>query len=294
MSSIKYACRDGFRLLLRHWGMSLLTVLTAMAVFYVIGASTLFVLNVQKIISMMENQLTIQAYMKQGTDLEATAKIIRKMQYVREAKVITKDMALERLRARIGAQAKAVTLLGSNPLPPSIEVKVDEVSRVSETAGKLVALPETDDVIFAGRIAEKLMRVSDFVERFSIVMLIVAIAASGVVLFNTVRIAIYSREEEIGVMMMVGATSTYVALPFVIQGFMLGLAGALLATGLLGGTYYSAIARLKDMLPFLPFVESPTLIGKLAFMLICCGSTVSLIASLIAVENFIRKASKPM
>ena len=294
MSSVRYAIRDGFRLLTRHWGMSLLTVLTAMAVFYVIGASTLLVLNVRNIVAMMENQLTIQAYMKPGTDLETVARAIRRMPNVREAKVVTKDMALERLRARIGAQAKAVTLLGENPLPSSVEIKVDKVSHVSETARLLVAMNEVDDVIFAGRIAEKLTRVSDFVERFSIIMLLVAIAASGVVLFNTVRIAIYSREAEIGAMLMVGATSTYVALPFVIQGIMLGLTGSLLATGMLAGSYYSAITKLKDMLPFLPFVESPVLIGKLAFMLVCCGTTVSLIVSLMAAESFIRKASRPL
>lgn len=265
-----------------------------MSVFYVIGASTLLVLNVRNIVGMMENQLSIQAYLKPGVDIEAVAKKIRVIPDVKDTKIITKEMALERLRARIGNQADAVTLLGENPLPSSVEVRVNRASNVAETARMLVAVPEVDDIVYAGRVAEKLTNVSNFVERFSIIMLIIAIAASGIVLFNTIRISVYSREEEIRVMMMVGATSTYVTLPFVIQGFILGFAGALLASLLLGGTYYSAIIRLKDMLPFLPFLESPKLIGKLGFMLICCGAAISLIASLLAVENFIRKASRSL
>jgi len=221
-------------------------------------------------------------------------KTVKALPHVKETRVVTKDMALERLRSRIGEQAKAVMLLGENPLPESIEIKVRKASEVAETARILVAVPEVEDIVYAGRVAEKLTRVSGFVEKFSIVMLLVAIAASGVVLFNTIRISVYSREEEIGVMMMVGATSTYVTLPFVIQGFILGLTGAFFASLLLGGTYYAAVTRLKEMLPFIPFIESTRLTGKLAFMLVCCGATVSLISSLMAVEKFIRKASRPL
>ena len=294
MAAVRYAFRDGWRLIVRHWGMSLLTIFTAMSVFFIIGASTLFVLNVRNIVSSLENQMTIQAYIKPKADIKEVEKTVKALPQVKETKVITKDMALERLRSRIGEQAKAVMLLGENPLPESIEIKVRRASDVAETARLLVAVHDIEDIVYAGRVAEKLTRVSGFVEKFSVVMLLVAIAASGVVLFNTIRISVYSREEEIGVMMMVGATSTYVTLPFVIQGFILGLTGAFFASLLLGGTYYAAVTRLKDMLPFIPFIESTKLTGKLAFMLICCGATVSLISSLMAVEKFIRKASKPL
>lgn len=294
MAAVRYACRDGWRLIVRHWGMSLLTIFTAMSVFFVIGASTLFVLNVRNIVSALENQMTIQAYLRADADADAAAKEIKALPNVKSVKVITKEMALERLRSRVGNQAKAVTLLGKNPLPASVEVRVSKAAHVADTANMLVAVPQVEDIVYAGRVAEKLMRVSSFVEMFSIIMLIVAIGASGVVLFNTIRISVYSREDEISVMMMVGATSTYVTLPFVIQGFILGLAGALFASGVLSASYYAAISRLKDMLPFLPFLESPRLAAKLGFMLVCCGATVSLIASLLAVEKFIRKASKPL
>lgn len=294
MSRIKYILRDGWRLVWRHFGMSLLTIFTAMAVFFVIGATMLFILNIRNAISLMENQLSIQAYMKPDTDLETVAKSVRRIRNVRTVKVVTKDEALDRLRARLGNQADAVTLLGANPLPSSLEVRVNKASQVADTARMLIAIPEVDDIVYAGNVAEKLTKLSSFVERFSLIMLIVALAASGVVLFNTIRIAVYSRAPEIDVMMKVGATATYVASPFVIQGFILGLTGAIAASFALGYAYYTAVDRLKDMLPFLAFIESPRLLLKLSLVLICCGAAVSIIASLIAVEKFIRKAAKPL
>ena len=294
MAAVRYAIRDGVRLVVRHWGMSSLTVFTAMAVFFGIGASTLFVLNVKNIVSSMENQLNISAYVKDGADLNAVAKKIKVLPNIVRTDIVTKEAALDRLRSRIGAQSKAVTLLGSNPLPPSIEIKVDKASNVAETARMLISIPEVDDIVYAGHLAEKLSKVSGFIESFSIIMLIVAIASSAVVLFNTIRIAVYSKEEEIGIMLRVGATATYVMLPFVIQGFILGLAGALIASAILAATYYAALDGLKGMLPFLHFIDSPGLMLKLMFMLVSCGTAVSLLSSLFAVENFIRKAAKPL
>ena len=294
MARIKYIMRDGWRLIWRHFGMSLLTIFTAMAVFFVVGATMLFILNMRSVIANMENQLSIQAYLKADAELEKTAATVRGIRGVESVTMITKETALERLRARLGNQADAVMLLGENPLPASLEIHVAKASQVADVASRLTSVKEIEDIVYAGHVAEKLTRLSSFVEKFSIIMLAVALTASGVVLFNTIRISVYSRAPEIDVMMKVGATSTYVAFPFVIQGFILGFFGALAASTALGYSYLSALERLRDMLPFIAFIESKRLLANLFIMLICCGAVVSLIASLIAVEKFIRKASKPL
>ena len=285
MARIKYIMRDGWRLIWRHFGMSLLTIFTAMAVFFVVGATMLFILNMRSVIANMENQLSIQAYLKADAELEKTAAAVRGIRGVESVTMITKETALERLRARLGNQADAVMLLGENPLPASLEIHVAKASQVADVASRLTSVKEIEDIVYAGHVAEKLTRLSSFVEKFSIIMLAVALTASGVVLFNTIRISVYSRAQEIDVMMKVGATSTYVAFPFVIQGFILGFFGALAASTALGYSYLSA---------FIAFIESKRLLANLFIMLICCGAVVSLIASLIAVEKFIRKASKPL
>ena len=294
MARIKYIMRDGWRLIWRHFGMSLLTIFTAMAVFFVVGATMLFILNMRSVIANMENQLSIQAYLRADAELEKTAGAVRGIRGVESVTMITKETALERLRARLGNQADAVMLLGENPLPASLEIHVAKASQVADVASRLTSVKEIEDIVYAGHVAEKLTRLSSFVEKFSIIMLAVALTASGVVLFNTIRISVYSRAQEIDVMMKVGATSTYVAFPFVIQGFILGFFGALAASTALGYSYLSALERLRDMLPFIAFIESKRLLANLFIMLICCGAVVSLIASLIAVEKFIRKASKPL
>jgi cell division transport system permease protein len=204
-------------------------------------------------------------------------------------------MALERLKERLGArQAEALVLLGENPLPASLEIWVDRASNVSSVAVNLATVPDVADVVYAGGLAEKLARFSRFAGHFSIAMLIVAITASAVVLFNTIRIAVYSKEEEIGIMLMVGATPTFVAMPFVFEGVILGGFGSLGASMLLAVSYNGIIARLRDLMPFIPFLEKGSIIVQLGLILVGAGATVSLIASLVAVETFTKRAMKPL
>ena len=294
MGSFKYAIRDGARLIFRHWGLSALTVFTSIAVFYIVGSSALFVVNARHVVNILEGELAIQAYLRPNVNLEETAAKVHQLPHVRSIRIISEETALERLKARLGNQAAAVTLLGKNPLPSSLEILVDKAESVSLVARDLVAISEIQDVVYAGKLAEKVTKLSRFASQFSLIMLLVAISASGVVLFNTIRISVYSKEEEIGVMLMVGATPTYVALPFVIQGVFLGTFGAVSASIMLTFSSSFLLVRLKELLPFLSFLQSGEIMFKLSIVLIGAGATISLIASLLAVDRFIRRALKPL
>jgi cell division transport system permease protein len=294
MGSFRYAFRDGLRLVFRHWGLSFLTLFTSVAVFFLIGASALFAMNARHIVGTLEGELAISAYLKPGADLKDIAAKVRRISQVKEVRIVTPEDALERLRARLGAQTEAVTLLGDNPLPPSLEIRVQRASSVSAVARDLVALRDVQDVVYAGKLADKLAKLSRFAGRFSAILLFVAITASGVVLFNTIRIAVYSKQEEINIMLLVGATPAFVALPFVLQGVLLGGVGALAAAGLVAATYQSALERLRDLLPFLSFLEGGFLTLKLGLILVGAGVTVSLVSSLMAVERFIRRSLRPL
>ncbi|MDR1481786.1 MAG: permease-like cell division protein FtsX [Synergistaceae bacterium] len=294
MGSFKYAMRDGSRLIIRHWGLSALTILTSMAVFYLIGASVLLVLNTRHIVSMLEGELSVQAYLTPRANPSEVVPAVSAISHVVQVNIITKDNALEKLKARVGDWSAVLELLGENPLPDSLEIGVDKASSVREVAQALTAITDISDIVYAGRLAEKLSQFSHFAGQFSIAILIVAITASAVVLFNTIRIAVYSKEEEIGIMLMVGATPTFVAMPFVLQGIILGGLGSFGASSLLAFSYKGIIARLKDILPFLPFLEDGVVVMELGIILVGAGATVSLIASLVAVETFTKRAMKPL
>ena len=123
MASFRYALRDTMRLLSRHWGLSALTLLTAASVLYILGFASLFAMNMRYMISLLEGALVVQAYLKRGVSADQALELTRSSPNVASVRVISPDEALERLRAKLGNQARAVTLLGENPLPWSLEIR---------------------------------------------------------------------------------------------------------------------------------------------------------------------------
>ncbi len=294
MSTFRYLLRDTFRLIFRHWGMSLLTLFSISAVFFLLGASSLLSLNTRHLLGNIEGQLTVQAYLKPGSDLEAARKKVQTFGNIVQIVAITPDEALEHLKARLGNRAEVITLVGENPLPPALEIRVERAAHVSSLARRLVAMAEVEDVVYAGGLAEKLSRLSVFVGRLSVGIFVIAVVAAVMVLFNTVRMAVYSRRDEIHVMLQVGATQTYVALPFVLQGMLLGMMGAAFAALTLLKGYSSAISVLAATMPFLLFLRDGALLAKLGVVLVGAGICLGWIASWFAVVRYIRDAVKPL
>ncbi|MDN5335406.1 MAG: cell division transport system permease protein [Synergistales bacterium] len=294
MAIFRYILRDTWRLLARNLGLSVLTFVTAVAVFYLVGASVLLVMNTRAMIAGVESNLFVQAYVKDGEDsMRTVAAKMQAMECVASVETITPQQALENLKARLGSQADAVTLLGDNPLPASVQVQVKKAEFATVVARELIAMPEVDDVVYSGELADRLGKISSFVSRLSMVILAICIAAASLVLFNTIRISVYARKDEIETMLLVGATPAFVAFPFVLQGVTLGVLGALFASGILYFSYGYAINALIHSLPFLTLIKDRELVLRLGIVLVGGGVTIGWICSWLAVSKFIRAATRP-
>jgi len=293
MRSFRFALRDTVRLIRRSPGVSGLTFLTVLVVFFFVGSSFLLALNTRHVISVVEGELVIQAYMQPKGNLDEVRKKAANIPHVTGVRPITSEQALELLKARLGNQSAAVTLLGENPLPASVEVRVDKASSVAGVARELVSMPQVEDVVYAGKVAEKLARLSRFAEVFSLFLLVFAGLAGALVLYNTIRVAIYSRKQEIEVMLLVGALPGFVALPFVFLGVFWGFTGTVAASLVLGVLYKSFVVSVQNTLPFIQLLDTPDLFMKLGIVLVGSGITLSWLCSWFAVERHIAEAMKP-
>ena len=286
MASFRYAFRDTFRLLFRHWGLSLLTLLTAASVLYILGFASLFAMNMRYMISRIEGALVVQAYMKRGETAEQALELVRSSPLVLNVRAISPEEALERLRAKLGNQAQAVTLLGENPLPWSLEIQVQRAEHITPLVRDLMVLPSIEEVLYAGKLVERLATISRASSAVSGVILLLTLLISTLVIFNTIRIAIYSRKEEIEVMLLIGATSTYISLPFVFQGMLLGAGGALVAILGLGSTYSSAIEAVRSTLAFVDIIDNRRILAQFYVFLFAAGATTGWMCSWLAVHRF--------
>ncbi|WP_233572542.1 cell division protein FtsX [Fretibacterium sp. OH1220_COT-178] len=293
MTTFKYILRDMGRLIVRHWVLGLLTLVTASVMLWILGLTTLFALNIETFLTKLEGELVVQVFLKKGSEVERVAERIRLMKSVADLQAFSPDESLAKLQAKMGSQTRALSQIGANPIPWNFKVRVRSARDVDPLVRNLMAMPEVDDVIYAGTVVQRVSALSRVASRVAMMMFALSIVVTSLVVYNTIHISLYSRREEIGIMYLVGATRSYIATPFVLQGTLLLLLGAVAAVAGLVLTYLPGIRILQENLPFLSLANDPQLLGRFCVLLVSFGATLGWVCSCIVVARFMHAATTP-
>jgi cell division transport system permease protein len=156
---------------------------------------------------------------------------------VRSIEYISKDEALARYRSERASQGQQdlTQYLPTNPLPASIEVKLRKPDDYTTIASLLGAEPIVASVQNIEDTTERLTAVTNFLRTFGVLLLVVIGAIVLFIVINTIRLAVLGRAEEIEVMRLVGASDAFIRWPFVFEGALVGLFGAIVTLGVLFG-----------------------------------------------------------
>ena len=303
MTTFKYVLRDMGRLVVNHWILGLLTLITAAVMLWILGMTTLFSLNVQNLLSRLESELTIQAYVKKGSDVERVSQKIQALASVYTLKAYSPAESLARLQEKMGSQSpsgsspasRTLDLMGDNPIPWNFEIHVKEVGQVEPLVRTLSAMPEIEDVVYAGMVVQRISALSEVSSHVALIMFDLSVVITALVVYNTIHISLYSRREEIGIMYLVGATRTYIATPFVLEGTLLAFLGSLIAVAGIVLPYFPGIALLQSNLPFLStsLIGDTHIIGRFCILLAGFGATLGWVCSYLVVARFMHAVTRP-
>ena len=296
MTTFNYVLRDTARLLTRHFFLGVLTLVTTAAMMWMLGITTLFSLNIQNLLQHLESDLVISAYLRRDSNVTQLADTVRAMESVGSLRTISPQEKLSRLETRMGRQqARTLDLIGDNPLPWSFEIRVRSASEVRHLVSMLMAMSDVDDVIYSGMVVERVSAISRVASQAAVIMFVLSVMITCLVVYNTIHISLYSRQEEIGIMFLVGATRSYISTPFVLAGTFLAFLGALTAVLGITSAYIPGIRILQENLPFLRgLVEDYRTIGHLGMLLTGFGATLGWVCSFIVVTRFMSSATKPL
>ena len=293
MTTFKYILRDMGRLLVHHWVLGLLTLITASVMLWILGLTTLFSLNVRTFLSQLESELVVQVFLKKGSEVERVAGNIRSMPSVADLQAFSPDESLVRLQTKMGSQSRALDLMGTNPIPWNFKVRVRSARDVEPLVRTLMSMPDVDDVVYAGMVVQRVSALSHVAARIALLVFALSVVVTSLVVYNTIHISLYSRREEISIMYLVGATRRYIATPFVLEGTFLVLMGALIAVTGIVVTYLPGIRVLQENLPFLTLASDSRLIGRFCILLTGFGATLGWVCSCIVVARFMHSATSP-
>jgi cell division transport system permease protein len=176
------------------------------------------------------------------------------MSEVRSVNYVSKDEALARFRASRQAQGQddLTTYLANNPLPASIEVSLWRAADYAPVADLLRADSHVQRVTNIADLAARLTTISTFLRTGGIALLGVVGAIVLFIIINTIRLAVLGRAEEIEVMRLVGASDAFIRWPFVFEGALVGLLGAVLTLAVLAAAAGPLGRMMVDFFQILP------------------------------------------
>jgi cell division transport system permease protein len=249
-----YFLREALRNFYRHRRVNVVAVFVIAIGMLLVGGVALAYVNFRSFAAYWGSQVNMVIYLRDQLTperLEALRLALEQAPETAALEYTSKEQAMEQLRGRLGEGAAILQGLQSNPLPASFTVTIrDEYRRpgvLRETVERYRQLPEIEDIDYGER----------WLERFHTLVWVLEIGVIGIggimgaavmfIIATTVRLALYTRAEEIEIMQLVGATLWFIKFPFFLEGVLQGLLGASLAVGLCYGLFALLMTWVRPM-----------------------------------------------
>ncbi|MHB8197458.1 MAG: permease-like cell division protein FtsX [Vulcanimicrobiaceae bacterium] len=235
-------------------------------------------------------QIRISAYLQQNASNATIAQLhaaLLKDPRISSVQFVPKSVGLKELRK----ETKGVidlSILTKNPLPDVFRVSVHSASDVPAVAAAVRRMPGVANVVYGKTIVRRLLHLGAVMRRVGIAVIVLFLLVAGIIISSTIRLTVFARRREIAIMQLVGATSAFIRLPFICEGFLDGLLGSLLAVGILAVAHAALWSRVFRALPWLHI--DPRLVNTPLFFaqLLLVGAAIGVIASWISVGRYLR------
>ena len=290
INNIGYLLKEGIRGMFQHGFMSFAAVCVTVACLVIVGSFSLLTYNVSIMVEDLNQTNEILVYI--DTELsEAEAKsvgtTINMLDNILKSTFVSREEALEDfIRDHEGDEA--FNGVEASDLRHRFVVTLEDNRLMKQTDAALQNIPGVVKTNAAYELAEGFSTLQDVLHIVSLAVIAVLLVVSLLIISNTVKLAMYDRKDEIAIMKMVGATNGFIRLPFVVEGFTLGMVGAALAFFMEWGMYNSLIDRvaLVDSLNLFKFVPFQTLLIPMIAVFVSAGMFVGIVGSWTSIRKF--------
>ena len=285
--------RDSFKSVFRNFSLSIASILCTTITLVLVAIAIIISANINHITKDLEEELTIVVYADADTTderLEEMEKEINNISTVAEVTAKSKEEWRIEMQGYSDTLNTTLDYLEENPLLDSFIVTVENVDDLRPTALEIRDIENVESANYGEGMVEDIISVFDIVQTVTIVMVIALIVVTAFLISNTIKLTIFSRRSEIEIMRLVGSSNTSIKLPFVFEGFLLGVLGSIIPIIVMIYGYLIMYEQVSSSSSFsiielvrpMPFV----LITSLILLLI--GSVVGMFGSARAVRKYLK------
>jgi len=290
---IRYFLSETVNNLRRNALMAVAATSTVAISLLLLGGVEILGMVVGNVTNSWEAKVEISTFLRDDAssgEIQALESEVAQMPEVKDVTYVSKAQAYEEFKETYADTPQLYEALSPDSLPASLRIALTDAQYTQEVAARIQGASGVDEVRFGGEIIRRLLQVNTLLRTVTLVLSVILMIASAALIANTIRLGIYARREEIGIMKLVGATNWFIRIPFMLEGLVAALLGALLAAGIVWFADAMLFTRLAQAVPFLApafnFSTRELMTGVAA--LVAVGTGVGLVGSGMATRRFLQ------
>lgn len=290
-----FTFKEAMKGLWRNRLMSIASITSVSATLIILGVIFALVVNINAISESAKDQFdTIQVFIKEeatSDEIKSLVQKIEKIEGVDRALYESKADALEKMKSSWKENAYLLEGLEANPLPSSVVVYLKDIYFAESVLKALKPLPSIEEIKSYQDVVEKLLNITELVRKSGMVVIFVLIAISTFIIHNTIKLAVNSRQKEITIMKYVGATNWFIRWPFLVEGMVLGLLGALISVGAVKICYEYVYAMFTSdfyALATTYFIVPSVLVKDTVFLFVIIGVGIGSLGSIWSMRKHLK------
>ena len=291
INNLSYLLKEGIKGIFTHGFMSFAAVCVTVACLLIVGSFSLLMYNVNIMVDDLNKTNEVLVFIDETlSDAEAKSvgTKINVIENVHQATFVTREEALQNFVAD-HQDSTAFNGVAAEDLRHRFVVVLQDNEQIAQTVEQIRQISGVADIRAEYELAEGFSTMENVIRIVSIAVISVLLVVSLLIISNTVKLAMYDRRDEIAIMKMVGATNGFIRLPFVVEGFTLGMMGAALAFGIEWLMYDALATRVReaDTLQLFTFVPFQQLLYPMIAVFCFAGFFVGIVGSWTSIRKFL-------
>ena len=287
--------RDSFKGVFRNFSLSIASISCITITLVVVAFSIVLSYNVNNFTESIEKDVTIVAFIENGITQEEMEEIGTKIKLLNNVESVKFDDKAKISQEIMESSDTFKSILENmtdeeNPIQNTYLVKVEDIEGISEVAKSIKEMDHITTVKYGEGMVEQLVSVFKVVKNVSIGAVIALIIVTAFLISNTIKITIFSRRKEIEIMRLVGASNLNIKIPFIFEGLILGILGALIPIFVTVYGYVALYQNFDGQLfsPFIKLTKPEPFIYHVSLILVLIGMLVGMFGSLRAAKKHLK------
>lgn len=240
ISNFLYSLKQGFKGIFNNKTMSAISIISVSSSLIILGIVLSIVLNINHFMKVTKDEIN-EIRVSISSEVDENKKIdfeekLNKINGIKSIEFKTKEVSFDEMKKSWGEDSELLNGV-ENPLDDYYVVTVNDAQNIKSISDKISKIDGNSGVTYYQDIVKNFLNISNSVKKFGSILIVCLLIVCLVIISNTIKSRVYSKKDEIHILKYVGASNGFIVAPFIVEGFIIGITGAILAIGICIGMY---------------------------------------------------------